>query len=109
MDHNDVTTTSLPDTEDKLEEQGIEILKLKMEAAIKDREVRKLKAENDALKTEIEKLRIYPISTGAPSRLGASGRAPTFSNNALSGSGQTLSSECTSLNRCIHTLCDDLQ
>lgn len=45
MDHNDITTTSLPDTEDKLEEQGIEILKLKMEAAIKDREVRKLKAE----------------------------------------------------------------
>lgn len=71
MDHNDVTTTSLPDTEDKLEEQGIEILKLKMEAAIKDREVRKLKAENDALKTEIEKLRIYPISTGGTFETGS--------------------------------------
>ncbi|CAN9083039.1 unnamed protein product [Alternaria sp. RS040] len=63
IDHSDVTTTSLPDTEDKLEEQEIEILKLKMEAAMKDREVRKLKAENDALKIENEKLRIYPIST----------------------------------------------
>ncbi|RII10991.1 hypothetical protein CUC08_Gglean006993 [Alternaria sp. MG1] len=71
MDHNDITTTSLPDTEDKLEEQGIEILKLKMEAAIKDREVRKLKAENDALKMEIEKLGIYPISTGGTFETGS--------------------------------------
>ncbi|CAN9099689.1 unnamed protein product [Alternaria alternata] len=71
MDHNDVTTTSLPDTADKLEEQEIEILKLKMEAAIKDREVRKLKAENGALKMENEKLRIYPISTGGTFETGS--------------------------------------
>ncbi|KAF7681327.1 hypothetical protein GT037_000303 [Alternaria burnsii] len=71
MDQNDITTTNPLHTEDKLQEQEIEILKLKMEAAIKDREVRKLKAENDALKLENEKLRIYPISTGGTFETGS--------------------------------------
>ncbi|KAL1799885.1 hypothetical protein ACET3X_000227 [Alternaria dauci] len=62
--YNDMTTNDPQDTEDKLQEQEIEILKLRMDVVVKTREIRKLKAENDALKVENRNLRMHPVSTG---------------------------------------------
>jgi hypothetical protein len=56
--HVDANPTDPQDTETKLQEQEVEILNLRMQAVVKDREIRKLKAEIEQLRIQAANPRV---------------------------------------------------
>jgi ribosomal protein L29 len=59
--HVDAANPTEPqDTETKLQEQEVEILNLRMQAVVKDREIRRLKAEIEQLRIQAANPRVAP-------------------------------------------------